>query len=72
MEGPTGPPGLRVSLSYYHVRGLSNFISDIRSFMHVFVYFQGSVGKRGDRGEPGDPGYACERAYYCLAAYEAH
>ncbi len=20
MEGPTGPPGLRVSLSYYHVR----------------------------------------------------
>ncbi len=36
---------------------LSNFISDIRSFMHVFVYFQGSVGKRGDRGDPGDPGY---------------
>ncbi len=57
MEGPTGPPGLSESL-LLSCSSLSNFISDIRSFMHVFVYFQGSVGKRGDRGEPGDPGYA--------------
>lgn len=61
MEGPTGPPGLRVSLllSCLYLSVISsNLISDIRSFMHVFVYFQGPVGKRGDRGDPGDPGYA--------------